>query len=249
MTRRLVRLSACMVAALALGGCFWQGEGPTGSGEFVEIPGIGATRMDVPRPSGIASAACDQDPLPPASDATIADRVAELRTIGLFADQSGLADAALAAEVESAITDTWGSASELPPGLVDLAVAEQDRTRVWWHDLEADVGEGNDIYSQTLAEWGEISAGAFEPTDIVESWDGADGPVTIRYVDGGTTGTLTPAYLEDWIDPGILVPINEAIAGSGRRFELYKAFDQTAFVIAVTDAERIALEGRGWCFE
>ena len=73
--------------------------------------------------------------------------------------------------------------------------------------------------------------------------------MTIRYVDGGTTRTLTPAYLEDWIDPGILVPINESIADSGRRFELYKAFDQTAFVITLTDAERLALEGRGWCFE
>jgi hypothetical protein len=30
---------------------------------------------------------------------------------------------------------------------------------------------------------------------------------------------------------------------------MYKAFDQTAVVMALTDAERGALEGRGWCFE
>jgi hypothetical protein len=233
----------------ALSGCLMQSGEPAGSGDFVDIPGIGSTRIDVPRPTGPSSAACDADPLPPASDAKIADRVAELRTIGLFADRADLSDAALAVAVETAITEAWGSSPDTPPGIIDLAIAEQDRTRVWWGDLEADVADGNDVYAQTIAEWGEISVGAFEPTDITETWDRAEGPVIVGFADDGTRHSLAPAYLEDWIDPGILTDINELIAGSGRRFELYKAFDQTAFLMALTDDERRALEGRGWCFE
>jgi len=247
--RSVASLGAGFVAVFALSGCLGQSGEPAGSGGFVDMPGIGATRIDVPRPSGPSSAVCDVDPLPPASDAMIADRVADLRKIGLFTDRADLTDAALAVEVEAAISETWGASPDMPPGILDLAVAEQDRTRVWWCDLEADVIDGNDVYAQTLAEWGEISVGVFEPTDITETWDGTNGPVIVEFDHHGTRHLLAPAYLEDWIDPGILAGINELIAGSGRRFELYKAFDQTAFLMALTNDERHALEGRGWCFE
>jgi hypothetical protein len=73
--------------------------------------------------------------------------------------------------------------------------------------------------------------------------------VSITFSLDGEPREVTAAYFDDWIDPGILGPINELIVASGRRFELYKSFDQTAFVMALTDAERRGLEARGWCFE
>ena len=73
--------------------------------------------------------------------------------------------------------------------------------------------------------------------------------MTISFVLGGQPHEITAGYFEDWIDPGILVPINELIASSGRQFELYTSFDQTALVMALTEPERLALESRGWCFE
>jgi hypothetical protein len=48
--------------------------------------------VDVPRPTGNVSAPCDEDPLPPIADATIADRVVALRALGLFANRSDLSD-------------------------------------------------------------------------------------------------------------------------------------------------------------
>jgi hypothetical protein len=71
----------------------------------------------------------------------------------------------------------------------------------------------------------------------------------VTFVLGGETVELKPEYLEDWIDPRILTPINERIADSGRQFELFQAFDQSAFVTVLTREERSALEARGWCFE
>ena len=53
---------------------------------------------------------------------------------------------------------------------------------------------------------------------------------------------------DDYIDLGILVDINRAIAPSGRQFELYEPFDQTAFVVCLTADQKHALIQRGWAF-
>jgi hypothetical protein len=221
----------------------------TGSGasaqddDFIDIPGLGTTRIDVPRPSsGIP--ACD---LALPGEGTIAERVARLRAAGVFADRTTLTDEQLAADLEAAIVAMWG---DVPPddGSLELLVAEQDPTRVWWRDLEADVGAGGGVYAATLAEWAAISAGAFTPTEITETWASEEGPVSVSFESGGSTHVLEPEYLEDWIDPRILEPINQLIAPSGRQFRMVKAFDQSAFVMALTEEERSVLEAGGWCF-
>jgi hypothetical protein len=241
------RLLVLAVAIAAVSGC--GGGANRASDDFIEVPGIGETRIDVPRPTTGTSAVCAADPFPPASKESIAERVAALRAVGLFADRSDLDHAALAAEVEAGIADVWGDSLEPDDPLLDLIVAEEDHQRVWWQDLEADVADGNDVYVETLQGWAAISQGAFEPAGITENWESGEGPVTIAFSLGGEPQEITPAYLEDWIDPGILTPINELIVAAGRRFELYKSFDQTAFVMALTDLERQGLEARGWCFE
>jgi hypothetical protein len=104
------------------------------SGDVMNIPGVGETRIDVPRPTGdrptdTANPACDGSPLPPTSGASIKERVAALRAIGLFADRAGLDDTALAAEVKADIADLWGEAFEPTDPMLDLIVAEQDPQR------------------------------------------------------------------------------------------------------------------------
>lgn len=238
-------LALLIATAAIVGGC---GAAASTDG-FVEIPGIGATRVDVPRPSSGVSAPCDSDPLPNAGGDSIEDRVAALRDIGLFADRVDRSDAEVAAEVEAALGEVWGDALPADDPIFELAIAETDRDRVWWRDLEADVVEDNQVYVETIASWGDISVGTFDPVDIAERWDGPTGPVSVRFTHDGMPHDVSPAYLEDWIDPRILDRVNAAIEGSDRRFHLYKAFDQSAFVLALTDAEREALEDRGWCFE
>jgi|GEM_PF-3142830 len=191
-----------LMIAAAVTGC------GAGSDDFVDIPGIGSTRIDVARPTGPASAPCDADPLPGASSETIDERVAALRAIGLFADRPTQSTDEIAIDVEAAIDEAWGELADEALPLLDLIVAEQDRARVW----------------------------------------STAGPVTVAVTLEGAALEVRPVMLEDWIDPGILVDLNTAI-GEGRRFEMYKAFDQTAFVMALTEPERVALEARGWCFE
>jgi hypothetical protein len=51
------RVLAVALGLVALSGCAGAvGDTPS---DFIEIPGIGETRIDVPRPAGAASAACE----------------------------------------------------------------------------------------------------------------------------------------------------------------------------------------------
>lgn len=250
MSRRHGAIVLVALATLAAG-C---GSAPGGDSDFTDVPGIGRTRIDVPRPSSPAAVGgptkdCASDGLPSASG-SIKDRVAALRKIGFFADRKGDSDATVAADVQSDIESASGSTADAGDRMLDLMVAATDANRVWWNDLEADVGPDNAVYEETLDEWAAISKGAFAPTGIKETWGADTGPVSVSYMLDGAKQTLAPAYLEDWIDPGILATINEQIAASGRRFELYRGFDQTAYVLALTPKERTALEhDRGWCFD
>jgi hypothetical protein len=239
MTRRMA--AGATLAALLLSACAGPAADPD---HFVEVPGIGSTRIDVPRPTTKG----DECAVALPQGESVAVRAAAFRGIGLFADRSALSDAALAKEIEAGIQEVWGSMEPDEP-LLDLFVAEQDATRVWWHDLEADVADGGDSYVATLQEWAAISVGTFAPSSIEETWESEAGPVKVRFDLGGAGHELAPEHLEDWIDPRIVGPINELIAPSGRQFTFFDAFDQTAFLMALTKEERDALEDRGWCFD
>jgi hypothetical protein len=177
------------------------------------------------------------------------ERVAALRRLGFFARRAE-SDAKLAAVIDEQSIAQFGTSPEPDNAVSDLVVAAADDQRVWWGDLEADVDPSNKVYESTLEAWAGISAGAFTPTGIEETWASAAGPATVSFMLGGKREMLNPAYLEDWIDPTILTRINALIAPSGRQFELYRAFDQTLFLTALTAGEKRALEReRGWCFE
>jgi hypothetical protein len=220
------------------------------SDDFAEVPGLGSTRVDVPRPSGSVAATCE--PLlarGPADGETTIERVADLRQIGFFAGRTET-DEQLAATIDEQSMAEFGAPPDPDNPISELVVAGVDDERVWWGDLEADVDPTNKVYETTLEDWAAISAGAFAPTGIEETWASPTGPVTVSFLLGGKRETLNPAYLEDWIDPTILTRINVLIASSGRQFELYRAFDQTLFLTALTATEKRALErDRGWCFE
>lgn len=59
--------------------------------------------------------------------------------------------------------------------------------------------------------------------------------------------TLYPEYLEGY-DLGLPVQINALISDTGMQFELYKPFDQTGFVLALTADEKRLQTERGWHF-
>ena len=231
-----------ILAAVLLAAC--GSSAPTGD-DFIEIPDLGSTRIDVPRPTS-DDVACGM--AFPAGE-SVAERAAALRRIGFFTELADLSDADLGVVLEQSIAEEWGDSLDPDDSLHELFVAERDLSRAWWRDLEADVFDGNGVYAAVLREWAAISAGTFEPTAIEETWESETGPARVSFELDGDRHVLEPEYLEDWIDPRIVTRVNELIAPSGRRFTFVTAFDQTAFVLALTADERTALEDRGWCFE
>jgi hypothetical protein len=242
-------LALLLVATASCGACSPAAHPPTSTNDFADVPGVGVTRIDVPRPSGPVPATCQSLADAPTGGQTTVARVAALRKLGFFAGRAD-SDAKLAAAIDQHSIAEFGKSPDPDNAVSDLVVAAADDQRVWWGDLEADVDASNKVYASTLEAWARISAGAFTPTGIDETWASASGPVTVSFTLSGKREILNPAYLEDWIDPTILTRINELIAPNGRQFELYRAFDQTLFLTALTPAEKQSLErDRGWCFE
>lgn len=190
------------------------------------------------------------------------------RGVNFFSTYSALSDEELAQQLSAEIQDEWGESftvGQTGPQVVgewgdvirvpdnvpyaELTLLRADSTRVWWGDTEADVCAGNQVYVETLRAWSGISRGAFLPEDIIECWESDEGPISLTFVLDGAERTLRPAYLDDWIDMEIVVPINDWIRHTGYAFEVYKAFDQTAFVVVLTQTEKQQLaRERGWRF-
>lgn len=175
--------------------------------------------------------------------------IAFFRTLHFFPQFAHLSDEAFASE----LLHKWQAMFDTPLDLsrrdIDLEILMWDTERVWWEDLEADVCDGNDIYIETIKGWAAISRGVFQPLTIREWWASETGPIYVEFEHDGQHLVLTPEYLDDYIDIHVLHQINRAIQQSGIEFAVYKPFDQTAFVVALTAEEQRALAARrGWQF-
>lgn len=118
-----------------------------------------------------------------------------------------------------------------------LALSDGD---VWASDPEADVCAENLVYSEIFPAWAQISAGAFEPTEISESWEGPEGPITLKFLLGDRPSIVSPDYQDDWIDLAVLQQINALIAPSGRQFECF-VDGNFALVLCLTPAQKEAM--------
>jgi len=171
------------------------------------------------------------------------------RKIGFFSGYESISDGVLAQTLENFYREKSGKEYDPSSRSDELCVLEFDENRVWWEDTEADVCNGNEIYIETLKEWGAISRGAFTPENLEENWASEEGPITVTFTLNGQKNRIYPRYLDDYIDVDILGQINKLIRKTGLQFAAYEAFDQTAFVVALTTREKHRLEReRGWRF-
>jgi len=126
----------------------------------------------------------------------------------------------------------------------DLHVAELDETRVWWRDLEADVLNGNNVYAQTVKEFGELSGGFLRPDQIKEEWTTDEGPVKVSFRDSDTLRTFNLKSNGDWYDIDFFKYLESSMKNNGSPYQFYM-HDQTGqdvFVIRLTEDEKEAVE-------
>lgn len=179
----------------------------------------------------------------------LVESVGVLRRLEFFVGDPR-SDEELAAYLAAEHEDLWGEPLDRPPPELDWQVAAYDESRVWWEDTEAGVLAGNDAYPKVIRAWAAISRGALQPRYVVEEWASEQGPVRVELsLRRGGRHVLRPRVIDDYYDLGILTQINEFLDPNGPRFVIVERFDQTAVVLAVTEAERRLLETeRRWRF-
>jgi hypothetical protein len=174
--------------------------------------------------------------------------VRELRALGFFADPAQ-EDAEVARDLADDYAAEVGRPPEPDDDYLELELTRLDPERVWWEDTEADVGRGNEVYVDWIEGLARISRGALTPERISERWAGDEGPLHVRVDLPSGPVAINPHYLDDYVDvESVLRSLNEVVPLDGPRFAMYLPFDQTAFVVCITEAERRRLEERGWSF-
>lgn len=182
------------------------------------------------------------------SDTWLLQSVQYFRSLGFFAEHAALSDSQLAEHLTQAAMERHGVIDPANQ-LADLMLLSLDEQRVWWDDTEADVCAENQVYVDTLTRWSKISRSAFMPENIRETWDGEHGPVHVEFEHNGKKIALHPRFQHDYIDLNILQSINKVVADTGIQFRVHAIFDQTAFIVALTQDEKRKLEkDRGWKF-
>ena len=136
--------------------------------------------------------------------------------------------------------DPFDSSKHYDP-YAELYLLYQDTDHVWFEDTEADVAKGKDVYVNTLKAWSQISRGAFRPSNISETWDSEEGPVTISFTLNGQKKVIHPGYVDDYIDINILKDLNDMIQGTGYEFVAVQV-DQAVFVTVVKADEKLKLQ-------
>lgn len=164
----------------------------------------------------------------------IVDLVADLRPLGWFTDDTN--DRNVAAEIVANHEAAWGELSA-DDDLAAVVVAAADEGRVWWHDLEADVAPGSQVYERVVGEWlGLLNHGM--SVEVAETWGGAE-PVVAVTVDGATHRLEVDQH-DDWIDLGLITHLN-AVVDAERDLVLVEPFDQTAVVASIRPGDRESL--------
>ncbi|RTE06742.1 stalk domain-containing protein [Paenibacillus whitsoniae] len=171
------------------------------------------------------------------------------RNMGFFEKDKTLNDIQFDTKFGDAYRSNYASAdwnpfdaSEYYDEYADLYVLQKDEDRVWSDNSETDVSKGKDAYKQLLEVWSRISRGSFKPTDIRETWEKEDGPITVSFTLGGQKKELHADYVYGYFDLGIVKELNAMIKPAGYEFAVVSNYDDETFVMVLSAEEKKKLQ-------
>lgn len=176
--------------------------------------------------------------------------VINLRQAGLFEDYKSLSDDSLIHRLSSIAKEQhlWEEFdfydSTQNEDYINLKIAQLDPKRVWWHDLEADVLNGNMVYADAVKEFVELSGGYLRAEHIKEEWETDNGPIHISFQDGDTLRTFPLKSYDDWYDEDFFNHMEKFMTANGSpyKFYVYIGTGQDAFVIRLSKTEKEMVE-------
>jgi len=180
---------------------------------------------------------------------TLSHSVKRFRALGFFLDKENISDEKLAEIINGEHLALFGEDIDPHGPFSDLLLLSYDKKRVWWEDTEADVLNGNNVYIDFINDLSRISKGEFSPSEITETWETDEGPVYVQFLLDGERISINPKYIYDYIDVEIISDINKLLPSDKAKFEMYKPFDQTAFILMLSKNKKSHLQKkRGWVF-
>jgi len=169
------------------------------------------------------------------------------RELGFFSEYGDLTDDKLATKLNSQYRRRMGESLDPTGPIPDLTLLEFDKSRLWLSDLECDVMPENQVYARIVKRLGEISRGAFQPTDISENWESDKGPIRVEFTLNGARHSFQPKYREDWMDTDFVFWIAKLFQDSEYKLAICPGNPITAAFLTLEERDRIKKE-RGLFF-
>lgn len=171
------------------------------------------------------------------------------RPRGFFADATGT-DEQVAAALAARIVDEWGvPLEELADDqqAADMHVLAFDEGRVYQPGAKH-IHRGDGTYAEVVERAAALAPAAFPVHDVVERWDGDDGPIHVTYRVAGAEHRFTTAA-DRYLDASIVLHLDLAADDPEVRLRVCDHLGMPDFVIALDDATADALRrDRGWRF-
>ena len=164
--------------------------------------------------------------------------------MGFFSEYGDLTDDKLATKLNSQYQEDMGVSIDPTGPIAELHVLEPDEKRLWISELECDVMPENQVYADAVKRLGEISRGVFNPTDITETWESDNGPITVEFTLNGVRHSFQPPYRNDWMDTAFIVTIRHLFRGTGYELAIH-AGDPVAAAVLTPDERRRIRKERG----
>jgi hypothetical protein len=139
--------------------------------------------------------------------------------------------------------------------LEPIEIAEYDKSKLLFLDLEADVFNGNEVYKFVINRFSELSDGKFKPTELKEVWESNDGPIKVSFVSDNQLTEFEPEYNNDWIHESVFNICRKKIAEKNVRLVYCLdndgyGYGQVIAIMRLTESEQKVLETElNWKFE
>ncbi len=174
-----------------------------------------------------------------------------LRKCGFFEDLKKLNDEEVFEKLHLNRIEKYSKIFEkkYDPGmeLDEFDLACLDERKMIYLDLEADVCAENNVYTNVIEMFSNLSNGSFKPQNITEKWQSPSGPITIEFKLDDEIIKFNPKYSEDWLDSKVFEICQEKTKAKNTRIveclgESRYGYGQNIAFMRITETEQKILK-------
>ena len=189
---------------------------------------------------------------------TVLSNIGILRNAGFFEVYKSMSDMEVYDTIYSIRKKRYSEIFEKPYNprmdLDAIQLAEYDKTKLLFLDLESDVGMDNDIYIEVIKAFRTLSNEKFQPIEIKEKWKSETGPIEVSFKYDGSEIRFEPKYQDDWLHESVFQLCERELKRKNIRITYCLSDDgygygQAIAIMRLTEEEQKILENKlNWKF-